>query len=67
MENLISNLTPDQEARLEAFREEWLAIGVCTDPADRPRAEAAIAALYRELGKKGSRVRLVPFSDGLSI
>ncbi|MEE8434285.1 MAG: hypothetical protein V3S64_05805, partial [bacterium] len=55
MENItetITGFTPEQEALLEAFRQEWLGIGACTDPADRPRAEWAIALLYWELKKK---------------
>src|SRR5262249_8474828 len=42
----IEALTPAQERDLPEFRARWLEVGLCTDPADRPRAEAAIAALY---------------------
>jgi hypothetical protein len=48
---MIEKLTPEQENRLPEFREEWLRIGTCTDPADRPRAEAAIAKMYAAIGE----------------
>ncbi|MDA2805289.1 DUF6745 domain-containing protein [Nocardiopsis suaedae] len=43
---------PDTESlsllrRAAAIRDEWLAHGLSTEPADRPAAEAAISALYR--------------------
>src|SRR3990167_6196996 len=42
----ITKLLPEQEARFGEFVEKWVRIGLCTDPADRPRAEAAIKGLY---------------------
>lgn len=51
----IATLTPAQEALLPAWRDRWFRIGTCTDPADRPRAEAAIAAMYAELGRPAPR------------
>lgn len=44
--------SPDPESlsllrRAVAIRDEWLAHGLSTEPADRPAAEAAISALYR--------------------
>lgn len=45
-------LTAEEKEILEKFRQEWFEIGVCTDPADRPAAEAAIAGIYALLGKK---------------
>ena len=38
----IESLTPEQEARFDEFVDKWTAIGLSTEPADRPRAEAAI-------------------------
>lgn len=32
------------------LRDEWLAYGLSTQPSDRPRAEAAVSALYRLIG-----------------
>jgi len=46
----IEQLTADQESRLAEFRDKWIAIGLSTEPADRPRAEAAIRIMYRSAG-----------------
>lgn len=46
----IKSLTPEQEARMVEMREEYFKIGTCTDPADRPRAEAAITDLHELMG-----------------
>lgn len=42
----IEKLTAEQEALFPAIREEWLAIGLSTELADRPRAEAAVDLAY---------------------
>ena len=42
----IEKLTAAQEARLVEFRDEWLAHGLSTEPADRKRAETALDAMY---------------------
>src|SRR5215468_2102181 len=47
----IERLTPDQEKELVKFMEEWLAVGLCTDPADRTKAEQVITGFYARLGK----------------
>ena len=47
----IDRLTPDQESRIVEHGREWLQIGMCTVPADRRRAEAAITQLYAVLGE----------------
>jgi hypothetical protein len=44
----IEKLTPEQEAKMVDYREKGLAWGLNTDPADRPRAEAAIARIYSQ-------------------
>jgi hypothetical protein len=46
----IERLTAEQVARLPEFVERWTKIGLCTEPADRPRAEAAIREMYRQGG-----------------
>jgi hypothetical protein len=46
----IKALTPEQIARFAEFRDRWTQIGLCTDPADQPRAEAAIREMYRQGG-----------------
>lgn len=47
----IEKLIAKQERDLIAYREEWLAIGRSTAPADRPTAEAAITSMYSLLEK----------------
>jgi hypothetical protein len=46
----IESLTARQEARFAEFVEAWTRVGLSTDPADRPRAQAAIAEMYRRAG-----------------
>ena len=55
MSSRIEKLTPEQEARLVAWRAEWFAIGSSTDPTDRPRAERAITGMYSRIGKTRPR------------
>jgi hypothetical protein len=50
MPKVIEKLTPAQEAMLEEVRQQWIEIGLCTNPADRPKAEAAILESYRLAG-----------------
>ena len=56
----ITKLTADQEARFPEFVRKWIDIGLSTAPADRPRAEAAIAGLYRLAKLKEPRVIWLP-------
>ena len=42
----IEYLTGPQEAMLPVYRDWWTAIGLCTAPADRARAEAAMVRAY---------------------
>ncbi|MEE8434867.1 MAG: hypothetical protein V3S64_08775 [bacterium] len=65
----IHRLTPQQEARIPAFREEWLELGRSTEPADRPGAEAAIIGFYRMLELPAPRFLWVgsPWSGRLAI
>ena len=51
MPKLITELTPEQEAMLPAFREKWRAIGLNTDPIDRQKAERSIKNLYKIAGE----------------
>lgn len=44
----IEELTPEQEAMFEPHVQKWTNIGLCTDPADRPRAMAAVRGLYKQ-------------------
>ena len=38
--------------RLHAYADAWIDIAGCTEPADRPRAEAALRDLYRRAGEE---------------
>lgn len=42
----IESLTEEQQARCPEFVERWTKIGLCTDRADRPRAEAGVRRAY---------------------
>src|SRR5207253_6789473 len=51
----LERLTAEQERALVAFHQEWLAVGLSTAPADRARAEAAIAEMYGLVGEQPPR------------
>ena len=44
-------LTTDEQAALAAYHQRYLGYGLNTEPADRPRAEAAFAEVYRMIGR----------------
>jgi hypothetical protein len=46
----IERLTPEQEAKFPQYIAEWKGYGLSTEPADRPRAEAAIKWMYAQAG-----------------
>ena len=46
----IDKLTPEQKALVPKWRERWLQVGLCTEPADRRRAESAIMAMRALIG-----------------
>lgn len=48
----LDRLTAEQEALLWEFHAEWLHLGMSTEPADRPRAEAAVTDMYAAIGEK---------------
>jgi hypothetical protein len=57
---MIMSLTNEQRARFPEFVKKWVAIGLSTKPADRDRAERAIAGLYRLAKLKEPRVIWLP-------
>ena len=67
--SLIESLTSEQQALMAMVRDEWLAVGLSTAPADRPRAEAAINRMY-DIGKVARPKRIVwcgsPLSQGIT-
>src|SRR3990167_4714223 len=54
----IEKLTSKQEKSLATFRDKWLAIGLSTEPADRPEAEKAIDLAYTCAGLEHPRIRV---------
>ena len=46
----IDRLTPAQVSRFGEFIAKWTAIGLCTDPADRPAAEEGVRLAYEIAG-----------------
>ena len=46
----IERLTDEQIARFPEFIERWTKIGLCAEPADRPRAEAGVRLAYQCAG-----------------
>ena len=64
----ITKLTPEQEARFPEFVAKWTSIGLSTQPADRPRAEAALKGLYALAELREPRIIWLPcpLSAGLS-
>ena len=65
----IEKLTDAQIARMAEFRDRWIKIGLSTEPADRPVAEAGIIESYRAAGLSPPQ-RIVwcgsPLSQGLT-
>lgn len=51
----IESLTEEQKAKMPEYVREWTAIGLSTEPADRPRAEKAVRLMYECGGLKPPR------------
>ena len=66
---MITSLTPEQKSLFPVYVKKWIDIGLSTKPADRPRAEKAIAGLYRLANLKEPRVIWLPcpISAALSV
>src|SRR3972149_11675993 len=47
---MLTKLTKEQKNKFSEYREKWIKIGLCTDPADRPTAEKAIVESYKLAG-----------------
>jgi hypothetical protein len=54
----LEHLSPEVHALVASVREEWLAVGLGTGPADRLAAVDAAAAAYREAGLEPARLVL---------
>ena len=48
----ISTLTRDQTQALTEYRDKWIQIGLCTEPANREEAESGIGLAYKIANKK---------------
>ena len=46
----LTELTPAQAALMVAYRDKWMRIGLCTERADRPKAEDALRRAYQIAG-----------------
>ncbi len=56
----VDKMTEAETAAMKAHADKWIKIGLCTDPADRPLAEAAISACYRHAGLTPPRIVWTP-------
>jgi len=52
----ITKLTPAQLARIPEVRDQWLATGLSTERADRPRAEAGVRLAYEAAGLEPPKI-----------
>ena len=52
----IASLTEAQKAKFPSYVAEWKSYGLSTEPADRPRAEAAIRLMYANAGLPEPRI-----------
>src|SRR4029453_17972109 len=52
----LHSLTDAQRAKLSEWAQQWIAIGLSTEPADWPTFERAVAMLYVEQGRKAPSV-----------
>ena len=50
----ITSLTTEQEAKFGYYVNRWTEIGLSTEVADRPRAEAAMRKMYEIASSDGS-------------
>lgn len=57
---MITSLTPEQQAAIDPYREEWRAKALRTDPINEAEAERAIKRLYRAASLREPEVRFYP-------
>jgi len=55
----LGELTDGHRRQIAAYREKWKAIGLLTERVDRPRVEAALEALFREIEFQAPNDRLL--------
>ena len=68
MKRKIETLTPEQQTKMAEWRDKWTAIGLSTEPANRPEAERAIVMAYAAAGLAAPRIVWCgsPLSQGLT-
>lgn len=52
----LASLTPEQQSKIPAFRQEWLDIGLSCEPANREAAVEAVNDAYRQAGLEPPKV-----------
>ena len=64
----IETLNPEQQAKLAEWRDKWTAIGLSTEPANRPEAERAVIMAYAAAKLPPPRIVWCgsPLSQGLT-
>jgi len=65
---VINKLTKEQKSKLPEYRDKWMAIGLSTEKADRPTAEAGIERAYKIAGLQKPKIvwTLSPLSSGIA-
>ena len=65
---MINKLTKEQKSKLPEYRDKWMAIGLSTEKADRPTAEAGIERAYKIAGLQKPKIvwTLSPLSSGIA-
>ena len=56
----IDSMTDAERAKMAGWAEDWIRIGLCTDPADRPMFEAGVTQCYLAAGLNPPRVVWCP-------
>lgn len=67
MPGKIGHLTLSQEQLLIEWSEEWSQLGLCAEPVDRERTQAAITAMYAQLGATTPRFLWVQSPAALAL
>ena len=52
----IEMLTDFQKSQMKVYRDKWIEIGLCTDPANRKEAEDGVVEMYKIAGLKPPRI-----------
>ena len=55
-EIMITELTQEQKACFPEFIDKWTRIGLSTEPANRPEAEAGVVEAYRVAGLAAPKI-----------